>query len=424
MDLNSENRTPPEPSAAVPEKDEALQSLEAMIPDPLPHFEDDLPDAGEAEEMERAVVFDEALAERKAARERAPRASRTPRTERRGTPLPEREELSFTSSAVLDESFAERKAARTAPDAEKPARQSKFTVTLADDLLGVDPGQPETAPRPEAPRQARPVRRADSPSRSASARRSLPPAAPARTVKRAHVYASLSGRKPTWADKLLYSGETVSTASSRILRQAAALLLCLAVLAGILWVRNAATGFLIANDYSEIYEDDTYLDPVSVAFVSDPQTLPSGYAAAKAMGLQFGERTDGKLFKKSVGEDIFPDEVLACLKTALPDREVEMKTGMSNSDLLTSIHESLSEGLPVVVLLGEISGFHYGIVTDMNTQEDFLSVVDPESGIAARYSTEDFLEATLLQSYQNMPAPQKLAVAIGSWVKNTAIFVS
>lgn len=225
-------------------------------------------------------------------------------------------------------------------------------------------------------------------------------------------------------ETLLYSGETVSTATYRIGRQFAAFALCLLLTCAFFWGRNAVTDFLISNDYDAIYTDEDYVKPVSVPFSPGPQALPSGYAAAQSVSEMLGGQVPEKTMKKGPEDRVFPGEVEACLTGALPDVPVKLRSGLRNSELLTSIYRSLSEGSPVIVLLGEVSGFHYGIVTDMDPGNDSLTVTDPESGIAARYATEDFLEATHLESYQQMPIPEKIGVALQAWPKNTAVFLN
>lgn len=234
----------------------------------------------------------------------------------------------------------------------------------------------------------------------------------------------MRGRKPSFTrETLLYSGETVATATSRITREFGALILSIAVLFGVFWVKDKAVEFYTGLDYSIVYNNVVTDEPVYAQLSAAPQLVSSGYAAAQIVSTQMGGQVNTKKFTRGQDETVFPSEVIDCLTDALPDNDVRMESGLSNRDLLIAIHESLADNRPVIVLLGEPSGLHYGVVTAMDANRNFVSVVDPSTGVAGQYIIEDFLDATRFEAYLDMPFSVRLGLTLGSWSRNTAIFV-
>ena len=197
----------------------------------------------------------------------------------------------------------------------------------------------------------------------------------------------------------------------------------MAILLGLFWIKDKAVEFYTGLDYSIVYDNIVTDEPVYAQVSAAPQLISSGYAAAQIVSTQMGGQMDTKKFTREPNETVFPNEVIDCLSDALPDNDVHMESSLSNRDLLIAIHESLAGNHPVIVLLGEPSGLHYGVVTAMDTDRNYVSVIDPASGVTGRYIIEDFLDATRLEAYLDMPFPVRLGLTLGSWSRNTAIFV-
>ena len=104
---------------------------------------------------------------------------------------------------------------------------------------------------------------------------------------------------------------------------------------------------------------------------------------------------------------------------------VQLRTGLSNRDLLVRIYESLQAGRTVIVLLaGEDGGetqLQYALVTALSAEADTVSILRPGSG-EETCSIEEFLAATRFETYDDMPITVKLGLTFGSWSRNTAIF--
>lgn len=339
----------------------------------LPELPDLLPEAPENELYEKHVFSDEPLKPSEQPEALTPE------------PLPaeemEAETIAFDAPTVLDEHFAARKSAA--------------------------PAQP---PEPIAPRERRPARRPAEPRRTPLRSAAKQSHAPARSVSR------------------LCSGETPSDAARRIIREFCALLVFVLLVCCGFWIKNTVADFLTDNSYSSLYQSTVYSDTVQCGGVSlEPATLPDGYAAAQAVCAQLGKPiTDRSLFVKGTDQTVFASEVAQCMKSVLSEDAVQLRSGLSNRELLIQIHESLRANKPVIVLLSETGAdgmaLQYAVVTGMNAERDIITVVNPNSG-SAQYSFEDFLAATRFKNFKNPPFPVRLGLTFGSLSRNTAIFV-
>lgn len=279
-------------------------------------------------------------------------------------PAAEAETIAFDKPTVLDESFAARKAA---PPAAEPA--------------------PARAPRPAAPRRT-------------AQRRTLP--------------------------KHLYSGETPKQAARHILRELSVLLVFVLLVCGGFWLKDLAAAFLTDDAYTTIYQSSKYAEPVSTAGLTVGDTAENdGFAAAQIVCAKLGAPVaDDALAVKT--EVVFPSEIAACMESALSAERVQLRTGMSNRDLLVQIYESLRADRPVIVLLaaadGEDMRLQYAVVTALDAEADAISVLNPSRGVETTYSIADFLAATRFEAYEDMPFSVRLGLTFGSWSRNTAIF--
>lgn len=294
-------------------------------------------------------------------------------------PAQEAETIAFDKPTVLDSGYAARSRARQSA-ASKPA-----------DRRTVRP-RPQEKPQ-ERPRRKPPVSR---------------PAAPARSV--------------------LISGETPTYAIRRMIREFCVLLLFVLLVCGGFMLKDLAVGFLTDNTYSVIYQSTVYSEAVKCSGVSlETRAASSGYTAAQAVCTKLGSPiTDSAAFSKEEAETLFPSEVTACMEYAISAEHVQLKSDMTNRDLLMRIHESLSADKPVIVLLaadnaGQIR-LQYAVVTAMDAENDTVTVSGVGSGTKT-YTTGDFLAATRFETYEDMPFTTRLGLTFGSWSRNTAIFV-
>ncbi|MEE0807678.1 MAG: hypothetical protein U0M22_09505 [Acutalibacteraceae bacterium] len=223
----------------------------------------------------------------------------------------------------------------------------------------------------------------------------------------------------------LYSGETPKEAARRIIREFCVLLVFVLLVCGGFWAKDLALNFFTDDSYATIYQSTQYADPVACTGVSfTDATGGDGYAAAQVVCARLGAPIAEDAFAET-GETPFPSEVAACMETALSAERVQLRTGLSNRDLLVRIYESLQAGRPVIVLLaGEDGGetqLQYALVTALSAEADTVSILRPGSG-EETCSIEEFLAATHFETYDDMPFTVKLGLTFGSWSRNTAIF--
>lgn len=226
---------------------------------------------------------------------------------------------------------------------------------------------------------------------------------------------------------LLASGETPAYAAKRIAKEFLILLLFLAIVCFGFWAKNFVTDFLTDGKYGAVYQSSVYSSAVkcSVPAFSD-SSIADGYRIADALAAPLGGKTNSLPHKKAPDDAMFATDIGEYLRAALPEREIIVKADLSNLDLLTQIHESLAQDVPVIVLLaeGDRKGhqLQYALVTEMDAENDRITVDSPNFG-KTDYEIEAFLEATRFKTYKDMPFLTTLALTFGSYAHNTAIFV-
>ena len=279
--------------------------------------------------------------------------------------------------------------------------------------------QPAPAPAPEPEAKTIAFDRPAVLDEAYAARKAAQPPAPpaAAPVRRAVRQRTTSGR--------LYSGETPKEAARRIIREFCVLLVFVLLVCGGFWAKDLALNFFTDDSYATIYQSTQYAAPVACTGVSfTDATGGDGYAAAQIVCARLGAPIAEDAFAET-GETPFPSEVAACMETALSAERVQLRTGLSNRDLLVCIYESLQAGRPVIVLLaGENGGetqLQYALVTALSAEADTVSLLRPGSS-EETCSIEEFLAATRFETYDDMPFTVKLGLTFGSWSRNTAIF--
>jgi len=323
----------------------------------------------------------------------------TPRHETADLPItPHTAEPSFFESITLDLDYAARN-----PAAPKTPAVQRAPVT------------PRTPAAPRAPvvrTPAAPVCRTYTSARP-RAKKLLPAL---RTMLR------------TFFSVRLCSGERPGEALRRIVRQSCALLLVCLIIGGVLWTKHSVTERMTNNGYESLAKSTVYSEPAAcLGFSVESADLPDGYALAQALCIRLGSPiTDTSVFDKSAEEPVFPDEVAACMESVLPPDRVVLQENISNLDLLTQIHESISAGNPVIVLLSEADApelsLRYAAVTRMNVEQDRITVEFTNTGTRT-YSFEDFIAATRFENTGDLPYTTELALDLGVWSPNTAVFV-
>lgn len=234
-------------------------------------------------------------------------------------------------------------------------------------------------------------------------------------------------RPPFWTVRLC-SGELPSDALRRIVREFGALLLFCMVILAVFGARYFVSDFMNDNAYDSLSKSTVYSDAVACRrFSVEPSDLQDGYVLAQAVCTKMDAPiTDGTAFEKDIHETIFPEDVEACMERALPADRVLLKENVSNLDLLVQIHESLRENKPVIVLLSAADApeftLQYCAVIHMDAENDRIILENPNVG-TQEYTFDDFIAATRFKNHEDMPYQMKLALQVGTWSPNTAIFV-
>jgi hypothetical protein len=209
-------------------------------------------------------------------------------------------------------------------------------------------------------------------------------------------------------------------------------LLSLALLIiAVAFIRQAYTDNRINDDYATVLNDPIYSSSVSVGgFHFIEQKISCGYAVIEMLAAWQGKTITEQTLYEMNDETIstalgsgFLDE----LSKQFPDWVVTRNKNQTNSEMLTTIYESLSAGMPVpfeFAALRDVDGektwtLHFAVVTAMDLGNDAITIQNPY-GYEETYSVSEFLSATRYDSYKNMELFIKFGFAFGLFNKNTS----
>ena len=291
----------------------------------------------------------------------------------------------FDKKAILDEAYAERKNQRE--QAEKTA------------------SKPVRVPRPLV-RPPRPI--------------------PSLTARRKVRAKSSRFRSVPIKDIRLYSGELSSDAARRILREFGALLVFCAFVAAVFGVKGWITDRMTNDDYSSLARSTSYSAVVSLETYSWAETVYcNGVDAAQTACTQVGSPiTDFSGVKKDANVLLNPTVVASKAEAALTADRVQLKTNMSNLDLVLQIYKSLENGKPTIVLFSDKkeNAIRYGVVTYMSPEDNEIRLLVAEN-TELTLTLEQFIAATRFDNTKDLPFQIRAGLLFGAWARNTAIFV-
>ena len=210
-----------------------------------------------------------------------------------------------------------------------------------------------------------------------------------------------------------------------------ALLLSIAAL----FIKQSIKDAYINDDYSVVYIDPAYKEPVAAEGVElTTMEISCGYACIEMISNWIGQPvTEQELLAQNNGRiststgSGFRGE----MEKQFPQLVTTAHTYLKNTELLEMVYDSLERGTPVPVELaalyddGEKSYWtlHYVVVTQMDVLKDRITVLDPY-GYEQDYTIADFLKATRYESYENMELHLRLAFLAGFFDKNTVFIMS
>lgn len=211
----------------------------------------------------------------------------------------------------------------------------------------------------------------------------------------------------------------------------AAAMICLIVLTvSVEMVKLGIKTSAIRNDYSSIYDDPKYSEPVSVDGVNViTQDVSCGYAVIQMFSSWDGGNITEKDLYDEYGKVVTSTGNAFCdeMNKRFPDYTTEMYEYQTNTELIDLVYESLRNGVPVpfewAALYGDEWTLHYSLVTGMDIPSDTVTIANPY-GYYETISIGEFLDRTSFEAYEHMSLFLKLGFAFGVFEKNTVFIVT
>ena len=202
----------------------------------------------------------------------------------------------------------------------------------------------------------------------------------------------------------------------------------------VMFVRQSFIKNKINNDYSEIINNESCKEPVSIENVSFiEQDISCGYAIIEMLS---------NWQNKNITEQSLYEENNQTISTAIGKgflNEMEKQfsewnttryVNLSNIEILEKMYNSLQSGMPVPIEFaalrntdsGDVWTLHFGLVTGMDLSNDVITVQNPY-GYEEKYSVDDFLCATRYDSYENMEIFFRFGFAFEMFHMNTIYII-
>ena len=186
----------------------------------------------------------------------------------------------------------------------------------------------------------------------------------------------------------------------------------------------------INNDFSAVYTNEKYSEPVYIDGVDViKQDVSCGYAVIEMFSSWCGKGiTEESLYNEygrvvtSTGQS-FCDE----MNKQFPGYKTSIHKYLKNTELIDLVYDSLSSGVPVpfewaAKYEGEWT-LHYSLITGADIPADRITVANPY-GYTEELTVSEFLSRTTYEAYENMPLFLRLGFAFGIFEKNTVFTVA
>lgn len=209
------------------------------------------------------------------------------------------------------------------------------------------------------------------------------------------------------------------------------LIILLIIVAILLLVIGIAFGILkyktnkIIDDYSDIYTNEKYKNPVKVEGIEVfKQDVSCGYAVIE----MFSKWNNGSITEQSL-YDTYGKVVTSTGKAfekemnkQFPEYKTTMYKYLSSEDLIDKVYTSLSKGIPVPVEWAakyeDEWTLHYSLITGLDIPNDKVTIANPY-GYTEEITIKEFINRTNFESYEKMPLFLKFGFAFGFFEKNT-----
>lgn len=186
----------------------------------------------------------------------------------------------------------------------------------------------------------------------------------------------------------------------------------------------------INDDYTFLYEDSAYSEPVYAEGVDlITQDVSCGYAVLEMFAGWSGDDsiTEESLYDEygkvvtSTGKSF-----LEQMNLRFPQYTTTMNKYMTNSELIEAVYGSLQRGIPVpcewAALYEDTWTLHYSLIIGIDIPNDQITVANPY-GYIEQITLDEFLSRTRFDAYEDMPLFLKLAFAFGLFEENT-VFIA
>lgn len=183
------------------------------------------------------------------------------------------------------------------------------------------------------------------------------------------------------------------------------------------------------NDYSAVFSEEKYHDPVNVSGVEViTQDVSCGYAVIEMFSGWCGKNITEKTLYEEYGKVVTSTGKRFCeeMNKQFPEYTTTMHKNLTNTELLDTVYECLKNGIPVPIEWAAPHDgawtLHYSLVTGMDIPGDKITVANPY-GYYEEVSVDEFLSRTRFDAYENMSLFLKLGFAFGIFEKNTVFGV-
>ena len=193
----------------------------------------------------------------------------------------------------------------------------------------------------------------------------------------------------------------------------------------ILAIRTAS----IKDDYSSIFTDEKYSEPVSCKEIEViTQEVSCGYAVIEMFASWSGKNITEESLYETYGKVVTSTGKNFCkeMNKQFPEHKTTMHKYLKNTELIDTVYQSLKAGTPVpfewAALYKEEWTLHYSLVTGMDIPNNKVTIANPY-GYYEEITIEDFLDRTTFEAYKPMPWFLKMGFMFGFFEKNTVFTV-
>jgi len=215
----------------------------------------------------------------------------------------------------------------------------------------------------------------------------------------------------------------------KILMALLAIILILMAVIAVLTIRLKIRTNAILNDYTGIYQDETYSKPVFIDGIQlIKQDVSCGYAVIEMISTWSGHNITEESLHSEYGKVVTSTGKSFCseMNKQFPEYKTTMHKYLKNTELLDIVYKSLEKGMPVpfewAAQFEDEWTLHYSLITGMDVPANKMYIANPY-GYQETISIEEFLARTSFESYSPMPLFLKLGFASGIFEKNTVFIM-